>query len=685
MKKIILLTFLLTATIFSQTTDTTYINGDSLKINNATIEEAWDFHSGDDSTWALSSFNSVGWETVDSKLIADSIKKDIWTGIGWFRKTIVIDSSLLNQNIAIVLTHYGASEIYLNGKLIGNYGTVSDSSKNEVIYRSNNKPIVVRFDNTLYYTLAVRYSNHLPFEHTYLYPKLSKDIGFTSSLKSWDRGFAEYTNILSFGSTIGAVLVGIFLALSVIYLLLFSFYSKQKEYLYYTIFTFSMGVLFLSGLLTNLTHSKIYFYFFRDLILPIFLLSIFLGIIAFLYKIFYGRMLKLMRYFLLIGMISCIITFFEQQKVIGKIADYLFIALIIIISVEILRVIFLSIKRKKPNAWVIGAGVGFFAGFIVVLTVIGLFGSANINNLYLVFTFLLSIPISMSVYLARSSAHTNQNLEVQLVNVQKLSEESIEQEKRAAKLKMEAQLVKAENERKTKELEEARELQLSMLPKELPNIPHLDIAVYMQTATEVGGDYYDFHLGMDGTLTVVIGDATGHGLNAGTIVTATKSLFNSHASNPDILYTFSEISRCIKQMNFKRLSMCLSLLKFKGNKLKMSAAGMPPALVYRNDKKEVEEIMLKGMPLGATDKFPYELRETQLNSGDTVLLMSDGFPELFNNKKEMYGYDKVKDTFAEIAYESSDKIITHLKNKTYDWMSDNDPDDDVTFVVLKMK
>ena len=48
-----------------------------------------------------------------------------------------------------------------------------------------------------------------------------------------------------------------------------------------------------------------------------------------------------------------------------------------------------------------------------------------------------------------------------------------------------------------------------MLPKELPKLPHIDIAVYMQTATEVGGDYYDFHVHPDGTLTVILGDATG--------------------------------------------------------------------------------------------------------------------------------------------------------------------------------
>ncbi len=76
--------------------------------------------------------------------------------------------------------------------------------------------------------------------------------------------------------------------------------------------------------------------------------------------------------------------------------------------------------------------------------------------------------------------------------------------------------------------------------------------------------------------------------------------------------------------------MCLSLLKIQGENLKMSSAGMPPVLIYRDNKKELEEIMLKGMPLGATDKFPYELSETTLGAGDTILLSSDGFPELFN-------------------------------------------------------
>ena len=258
-------------------------------------------------------------------------------------------------------------------------------------------------------------------------------------------------------------------------------------------------------------------------------------------------------------------------------------------------------------------------------------------------------------------------------------------EHRAEAAELQSRAIQAENDRKTKELEEARELQLSMLPEDLPNLPNLDIAVYMQTATEVGGDYYDFHVGMDGTLTVVVGDATGHGMKAGTMVTTTKSLFNILAPNPDILTTFSEISRVIKGMKFHQLSMCLMLLKIKGDQLYISSAAMPPALIYREKNKTVDEIMAKGMPLGTMNNFPYKRKETKLNSGDTILLFSDGLPELVNGSEEMYGYDRTKDEFQSVGEKTPEEIVSHFKNSASQWVNGNDPDDDVTFVVIKVK
>jgi len=260
-----------------------------------------------------------------------------------------------------------------------------------------------------------------------------------------------------------------------------------------------------------------------------------------------------------------------------------------------------------------------------------------------------------------------------------------EAELRAQAAEAQAKLIEAENKRKTNELEEARKLQLSMLPRQLPQLPHLNIAVYMQTATEVGGDYYDFHVSLDGTLTVVIGDATGHGMKAGTMVTTAKSLFNSYAPNPDILYSFQEITRCIKQMNLDKLSMCMNMLKIKDNNLMMSSAGMPPILLFRREDRTIEEHLIQGMPLGAMDKFPYEMKETTLSPGDTIMLMSDGFAELQNEKNRLYGYKRVRNSFEEVAEKDPEDIITYLKNEGINWADGKKPEDDITFVVIKVE
>lgn len=260
-----------------------------------------------------------------------------------------------------------------------------------------------------------------------------------------------------------------------------------------------------------------------------------------------------------------------------------------------------------------------------------------------------------------------------------------EAELRVVAAESQAKVVQAENDRKTKELDEARELQLSMLPKDLPNLPNLDIAVYMQTATEVGGDYYDFYVGIEGTLTVVIGDATGHGMKAGTMVTTTKSMFNMLAPNPDILTTFSDMTRVIKGMKFNQLSMCLTLLKIKGEQLYISSAAMPPALIYRKKNQAIEEIFMKGMPLGSMNNFPYSVKESHLEKGDVILLISDGLPELTNEKSEMYGYDRTKTEFHSVGEKDPEEIVSHLKNSASGWTNGKDPDDDVTFVVIKIK
>ena len=180
----------------------------------------------------------------------------------------------------------------------------------------------------------------------------------------------------------------------------------------------------------------------------------------------------------------------------------------------------------------------------------------------------------------------------------------IENEQRLAReMEISRRVLEADNNRKTKELEEARTLQLSMLPGTVPVISGLEIAVYMKTATEVGGDYYDFAVGRDGSLTVVLGDATGHGAKAGTMVVAAKSLFIGFSDTPNLLDIFEKLTDSIKRLNMRSMFMSMLLLRVKGKTAAVSSAGMPSPLIYRASTREVEEVTLKGMPLGAFFEF----------------------------------------------------------------------------------
>jgi serine phosphatase RsbU (regulator of sigma subunit) len=260
-----------------------------------------------------------------------------------------------------------------------------------------------------------------------------------------------------------------------------------------------------------------------------------------------------------------------------------------------------------------------------------------------------------------------------------------EAELKAKAAEAEKKILEVENERKSRELEEARRLQISMLPREIPKLPNLEIAVYMKTATEVGGDYYDFSLADDGSINIGIGDATGHGMKAGTLVSAMKALFTAQSLNLDIESFFSNANLAFKQMKMERVMMGFAMLKIKGSTITMVNAGMPPIFIYRKNDKQAEEIELHFAPLGALEESLFKSNEIKVNPGDTLLLLSDGMPELVNDVDDMFGYERIKSSFEEVAEQEPAEIIDFLQRRGSDWVNNEDPKDDVTFVVLKVK
>jgi serine phosphatase RsbU (regulator of sigma subunit) len=265
-----------------------------------------------------------------------------------------------------------------------------------------------------------------------------------------------------------------------------------------------------------------------------------------------------------------------------------------------------------------------------------------------------------------------------------LQQEKLVQQERARKeQELQQRLMSVEYERKSVELEDARRFQLSMLPKEVPRHPDYDVAVFTRTATEVGGDYYDFHLAGD-TLSVTIGDATGHGAKAGTMVTVVKTLFSGYGGVLPPAEFLRDAAEKIKRMDLGRMAMALSLARFHERTLTLSSAGMPPVLIHRAAQGVVEEIALEATPLGTMDtEYPQQV--VALEGGDTVLFLSDGFPELMNDAGQQLGYPGALDTFASAASAANaDGVIAALAEATGRWHGDAPPNDDVTFVVVRV-
>ncbi len=294
--------------------------------------------------------------------------------------------------------------------------------------------------------------------------------------------------------------------------------------------------------------------------------------------------------------------------------------------------------------------------------------------------FTLSLVIVVLLFnRARLRKHAN-------ASTQKMLQAEAEQARlRTEAAEVRAKILETENERTMRELQSARDLQLSMLPSVIPDYPLYDIAASMNTATEVGGDYYDFHLSDDGTLTIAIGDATSHGIQAGTIVTATKSLFNLLADDQDLADILTRSSASLRKMNFQKLFMAFALLRLNQDKVSMIGAGMPPALVYRAADKSVEEFPLSGLPLGAFGRYPYRLLETRLNTGDVILLASDGFAELMNDRGEMIGFDYLNRELSEIGDLPPREIIDRFIGIANDWCNCRPFTDDMTFIAVKMR
>jgi hypothetical protein len=244
-------------------------------------------------------------------------------------------------------------------------------------------------------------------------------------------------------------------------------------------------------------------------------------------------------------------------------------------------------------------------------------------------------------------------------------------------------LLETEYNRKTEELDAARDIQLSLLPQASPHISDYRFSFSMHPASEVGGDYYDYVIGEDGAVTFAVGDATGHGLQASVMVTAIKLLFSEHADKTELTEFLKRASRSISLMGFRKIFLAFAIGRLHNDTLEFAGAGMPPALVYRQKSGSIEVISLKGFPLGSSVNYPYQKSQITLEPGDSVLLMTDGFPELNDSNGEMIGYEKSIEILSGLGGLPPDKLIQKLNKFATKWLNGTPQNDDITFFAIQ--
>ncbi len=242
------------------------------------------------------------------------------------------------------------------------------------------------------------------------------------------------------------------------------------------------------------------------------------------------------------------------------------------------------------------------------------------------------------------------------------------------------------------ELRNAREVQRVLLPQEDPKVCGFRVNGTNLPAKIISGDYYDYIELHDGKLGVVIADVSGKGVSAGLLMAMCRSLLRAvsltNASPSAVLaavnrYLFPDI----REDMF--ISMIYGVLDPETGTLTYARAGHEPAMVFRKSTGTVEISKPRGLAVGIDGGAVFE-RVTkdevlQLESGDCVLLFTDGVKEALNAHDEEFGMDRLAEVFRGAAKIGAEAIVERVQEAMIDFTGDGPQLDDVTLVAIEKR
>ncbi len=247
-----------------------------------------------------------------------------------------------------------------------------------------------------------------------------------------------------------------------------------------------------------------------------------------------------------------------------------------------------------------------------------------------------------------------------------------------------------ERQRLKKELEVARIVQMSFLPKQNPKIRDVQIASVCIPAFEVGGDYYDFIQLSENKIGITIGDVSGKGTQAAFYMTLAKGFLKAIAKNFD---SPSEVLSRMNELFYENvergrfISMIYAVLDIENKTMKIARAGHNPVLISKHSS-DITLVTPKGLALGLEKGIIFNQvisQETiKLEKGSIFIFYTDGFTEAANNKGEEFGLDRIKQILEKNSFESANKLLEILQNEIKKFIGKTQQHDDMTMIIVKI-
>ena len=239
-----------------------------------------------------------------------------------------------------------------------------------------------------------------------------------------------------------------------------------------------------------------------------------------------------------------------------------------------------------------------------------------------------------------------------------------------------------------KELEYAKQIQLSALPTNFPEVEDYKIFAQMIAAKEVGGDFYDFYKLNDNTVAFLVADVSGKGIPAAmfmmTAKTIIKDLAESGMSVNDI-FTKANQKLCENNESGMFVTAWMGILDIPTGKLTFANAGHNPPLLKRSDGSFEYLKTRAGFVLAGMEGVRYRVNEITLNAGDRIFLYTDGVTEATNENNELYGEDRLVSFMNKSLELDQTKLLPKLKKDIDKFVGKAPQFDDITMLMFDYK